>query len=414
MKNTELIMDNGKLRMENWEERLLVKVTKFRPRKSKVKDLTELKCSFVPMKDLNEKQIEFEPKEERSIGDVYKGYTYFQDNDVLLAKVTPCFQNRKAGVAKGLTNGIGFGSSEFFVFRPSENILPKFIYYFFMTEDFINNGVANMSGAVGLKRVSNDYIKNIKIPLPPLPEQRRIVSKLDALFAEIDASLALIDQNIEQAEALKLSVLDEEFSMDNEELKIKNEPLSSIVKIVGGGTPKTKINEYWGGDIIWLSPKDLPPIGVISSVSKSGKKITELGLQKSSAKLLPKGTVCYSSRASIGKIAIAEVELATNQGFTNFVCNEGVYNRYLAYVLKQSENDIVNLSNSTTFKEVSKTAFKNFKVPITDYKTQQKIVQKLDALFGEIDGVINDYQQKRANLEALKSSLLDQAFKGKL
>lgn len=412
MKSEELIVDKEELIMEGWEEKLLVKATRFRPGKAQVKNLSHLECSFVPMKDLNERQIDFEPKEQRKIGEVYKGYTYFQDDDVLLAKVTPCFQNRKAGVAKNLTNGIGFGSSEFFVFRPSEDILSEFIYYFFMTEDFINNGVANMSGAVGLKRVSNTYIKSVKIPLPPLPEQRRIVSKLDALFAEMDASLALIDQNIEQAEALKLSVLDEEFSRIREKGNVFK--IKEIAFTKSGATPRRSNKEYWNGNIPWLKSGELNDN---KNITENSEYITQSGLDNSSAKLFPKGTLLMAMYgATAGKLGILGMEACTNQAVCSIQDNKSFFvEEYLFYYLLMIREQIILDSFGGAQPNISKKYIDNLEVPFPkNKKTQQKIVQKLDAVFGEIDGLVSEYRQKREDLEALKSSLLDRAFKGEL
>ena len=154
--------------------------------------------------------------------------------------------------------------------------------------------------------------------------------------------------------------------------------LSQIADLTGGSTPKTKVEEYWNGDIVWLSPTDLPEIGEIAYINDSSRKITEEGLNSCSAKLLPPGSVIFSSRASIGKIGINEIPLATNQGFINFICNGKVFNRYLAYVLKYYTEDIVQLSNSTTFKEVSKRAIKDFKIPLPSLSEQKAIVAKLD------------------------------------
>ena len=154
--------------------------------------------------------------------------------------------------------------------------------------------------------------------------------------------------------------------------------LNEIAEITGGSTPKTKVEEYWNGDIVWLSPTDLPEIGEITTISDSARKITEEGLNSCSAMLLPVGTVIFSSRASIGKIGINEVPVATNQGFINFICDENIYNRYLTYTLKYFTDDIVQLSNSTTFKEVSRTAIKNFEIPLPSLSEQKAIVAKLD------------------------------------
>src|SRR5690625_1826557 len=380
MKNNQSIVDKEKLKMKNWEEKKVEDcLDKSRFSVGKIKTAEVKETGNFPVIDQSQNYIAGYSNKKEYLYDGKLPVIIYGDHTNNVKHIDFRFIQGADGIK---------------ILVPNEKIDSRYFFY------ALNLYKPESKGY----RRHYSILRKIKIKFPnSLPEQRRIVSKLDALFAEIDASLALIDQNIEQAEALKLSVLDEEFG------KIKDrEALKEITKVVGGGTPKTKIKEYWNGNIVWLSPKDLPPVGVISNVSDSSRKITDIGLRKSSAKLLPKGTVCYSSRASIGKIAIAETELCTNQGFTNFICKEGIYNCYLAYALKLLENQIINLSNSTTFKEVSKTSFKNFEIPVTNYKHQQKIVQKLDTLFEEIDGVVNDYKQKRANLEALKSSLLDQ------
>jgi len=159
---------------------------------------------------------------------------------------------------------------------------------------------------------------------------------------------------------------------------LKRVKLSEIAELNGGSTPRTKNEEYWNGGIVWLSPTDLPEIGEIVRVSDSERKITEEGLNSCSAKLLDPGTVIFSSRASIGKIAINEIPVSTNQGFINFTCSDEIDNMYLAYVLKYYTEDIVQLSNSTTFKEVSKRAIKDFKIPLPSLSEQKVIVAKLD------------------------------------
>ena len=106
----------------------LADVVEINPKKSEVRGLDRTTCvSFVPMEDLNTDGPAFVPSKERELAGVLTGYTYFKDGDVLLAKITPCFENGKAGVARGLLNGIGFGSTEFFVLRGGEKVLPEFL-----------------------------------------------------------------------------------------------------------------------------------------------------------------------------------------------------------------------------------------------------------------------------------------------
>jgi len=149
--------------------------------------------SFVPMADLNEHRIAFHPSEERKLSDVSASYTYFEDNDVLLAKVTPCFENGKAGIARGLLNGIGFGSSEFYVLRSNGQVLPEWIYFCVMHPFFRDGAVAQMTGTGGLQRVPRDYVESFQIPLPPLDVQKEIVAEIEGYQKVINGARAVLD-----------------------------------------------------------------------------------------------------------------------------------------------------------------------------------------------------------------------------
>ncbi len=187
--------------------------------------------------------------------------------------------------------------------------------------------------------------------------------------------------------------------------------LGDITTVIGGGTPRTNIKEYWeNGNTIWLSPTDLGNIGEIISINNSKTRITKLGLEKSSAKLLPIGTVLFSSRATIGKIAINEIEVSTNQGFTNFICKDLLLNKYLAFCLNRFTGDITDLSNSTTFKEVSKSSLKDFKIPIPSLEKQKIIVAKLDNLFAKIDKAIDLHQKNIDEADIFMASVLNDVF----
>jgi len=164
------------------------------PRKSEIGGLNpETMVSFVPMAVLNEHRIDFANEETKPLGDVGASYTYFADGDVLLAKVTPCFENGKAGIARGLTNGIGFGSSEFYVLRPTEQVLAQWVYHCVMHPSFRTPAVANMTGTGGLQRVPRDFIERFEIPLPPLEMQREIVAEIQGYQKVIDGARAVLE-----------------------------------------------------------------------------------------------------------------------------------------------------------------------------------------------------------------------------
>jgi type I restriction enzyme M protein len=157
------------------------------PRKSQLVDLDpNTLVSFVPMAYLNEHQIAFQPIEEKRLSEVSSSYTYFEDNDVLLAKVTPCFENGKAGIARCLLNGIGFGSSEFYVLRSGGQVLPEWVYFCIMHPLFRNAAIAQMTGTGGLQRVPRDFVENFQIPLPPLEVQKEIVAEIEGYQREVE------------------------------------------------------------------------------------------------------------------------------------------------------------------------------------------------------------------------------------
>ena len=142
------------------------------------------------MEDLGIDRKLLVPRGTRALADVAGSYTYFADGDVLLAKITPCFENGKLGIAANLTNGVGFGSSEYMVFRPSPALDKVWLYYYLSRETFRTEGAARMSGAVGHKRVAKEFIDAYPIPVPPLPEQQRIVGILDEAFDGIATAKA--------------------------------------------------------------------------------------------------------------------------------------------------------------------------------------------------------------------------------
>ncbi len=149
-------------------------------------------ASFIPMRCVEEESGRFEPLGDRKVGEVSKGYTPFRDGDVLFAKVTPCMENGKAAVMKGLTNGVGFGSTEFFALRPKDELNAKYLLHFILQGSFRRNAAGNMTGAVGLRRVPKSYMEQQLIPLPSLPEQRRIVEEIEKQFTRLEAGVAAL------------------------------------------------------------------------------------------------------------------------------------------------------------------------------------------------------------------------------
>jgi type I restriction enzyme S subunit len=146
------------------------------------------------------------------LNEVEGSYTYFAEGDVLLAKITPCFENGKLGIAKNLINRIGFGSSEYVVFRPKEYLYNEFLYYFLSRKQFRCEGKQRMSGAVGHKRVAKDFIEDYKIHIPLLSDQKAIVEKLDAISFETKKLEAIYQNKLADLDEMKKSILQKAFS----------------------------------------------------------------------------------------------------------------------------------------------------------------------------------------------------------
>ena len=211
IKHTEALMASGLDEVFGNGDTRIGELCTIGPKKSEIKDLGDLEVSFLPMTDLKEHQINFEPKQTKRISEVYTGYTYFNDNDVLLAKVTPCFENGKAGIAQNLINGIGFGSSEYHVLRANKNTLPEWIYYSVMTATFREEGVNNMTGSSGLKRVPPAFVANWKIKNPPINEQLKIIEKIKSTDAKLSKLITEQQSKLSYLKALKASLLDKAF-----------------------------------------------------------------------------------------------------------------------------------------------------------------------------------------------------------
>ena len=173
---------------EGWSWCRLGEICELNP-KNKLDDFLEV--SFIPMNLIGAEYSNKHGQEKRKWKDIKKGFTHFSENDVAVAKISPCFENRKSVILKNLINGFGAGTTELFILRPDKNLLPEYLLWITKTNSFINTGVGNFSGVVGQQRLQRDVVEDYFLPLPPLSEQQLIVAKIEKIFAQID----LLEQN---------------------------------------------------------------------------------------------------------------------------------------------------------------------------------------------------------------------------
>ena len=171
--------------------------------------------------------------------------------------------------------------------------------------------------------------------------------------------------------------------------------LGDICEIVSGSTPKTSVENYWDGDIKWITPAEINDDTYI--INDSVRKITELGVKKTGLSPFPKGTIILSSRAPIGKVAIAGCEMYCNQGFKNLICSDKIYNKYLYWFLKGNTAFLNSLGRGATFKEISKAIVSEIEINVPNIEHQKEAVGALE----KVSGVISLRKQELSALDDL-------------
>ena len=254
-------------------------------------------------------------------------------------------------------------------------------------------------------------LKNLNLTISTSIGEQEIIAKFFILFEKL---ITLHQRKLEHLKLKKKSLLQKLFPKEGEvypELRFpgftdpwEQRKLGDIATITGGGTPSTNISEYWNGDIDWYSPVE---IGEKRYASGSIRKITKLGLEKSSAKILPVGTVLFTSRAGIGNTAILQVEGCTNQGFQSITPNSKELDTYFLYTMTPKLKRYGEVTGAgSTFVEVSGKQMEQMNLMIPSLDEQKHVSQ----LFKVMDDAITLHQRKLEHLQLLKKALLQQLF----
>ena len=263
------------------------------------------------------------------------------------------------------------------------------------------------SRGVGMFHLTKTAIENRVFPLPPLPEQKSIVAKLEGLFEKIDRVIGLLEENIAHTESLMGSVLDEEFGNKKPKHKLKE-----FDKIKAGGTPSRSNITFWKGTIPWLTSRELNT----HYISESVEKITEEGLNNSSAKIFTKGTLlCGMYDTAAMKMSILKIDATCNQAIVGIKPNKDILNiEFLKYQLEFKRPEIMRSRRGVRQKNLNATMIKDLNIWVPNLKTQKIVIEKINKSNRLNKLLVKTQTQKLNHLIALKSSLLDQAFKGEL
>jgi type I restriction enzyme S subunit len=398
-----------------WLSQALGAVCQIKPPKSEARGRVSTNgvVSFLPMEDMGIDEKFVRARKTRPLSGVIGSYTYFADGDVLLAKITPCFENGKLGIAKGLTNGIGFGSSEYFVFRPDRTISKEWLYYYLSREEFRTEGAERMSGAVGHKRVSRDFVENYPIPIPPLPEQQRIVDILDKALEGLATTRADAEKNLQNSRALFESHLQSVFTQgDSNHKRFRLEDVCDDITVGHVGSMATR---YKQSGIPFLRSQNIRPF----RISLDNLVFIDEQFHRSLAKsALHPGDVAIVRTGYPGTAAVIPDSLPECNCSDLVIARPGkaIDSHYLALFFNSDHGKdlVAGRLVGAAQKHFNVTAAKQVAISLPSLVEQRRIVRKLDIFSAETRRLESIYHQKLTALDALKRSLLHHAFSGEL
>jgi type I restriction enzyme S subunit len=444
---------------DSWAVQSFSKVFQVNPRNKIEND--NLEVSFVPMGSVNQYTAEIESEEVKEWGNVKKGYTHFQDGDVIFAKITPCMENKKSSLAKNLKNGFGSGSTEFHVLRPPKEILGVFVLHFVRSDFFLKDAANNMSGTAGQKRVPTTWLNDYPFPIPPIKEQERIVQKIESCFSRIEETeqnlnkvelllvkyreslLAkafrgeLIPQNPDDEPASLLLAKIREERAQNQKGKKKEQELSPIsdeempfdipeswewarvsdlFNVMTGATPLKSNESYY-------KKKEVPYIktGNVQNclIFEANEFISRKAVEETNVKIFPKDTLLvamYGEGKTRGQVGILKIEAGTNQACAALVNESLDYSirEYVFYWFLVQYEELRKKAEGGNQANLNLQKIKDVVIPFPPINELKNIIKKIKSNIDFLHGLENDVQSKFKILKLLRESILSCAFEGRL
>lgn len=353
-------------------------------------------CDFLPMAQVSEDGIT-KVEDQRPYSDVAKGYTAFKNGDVLLAKITPCFENNKIAVAS-VDSEWAFGSTEFHVIRPSADLDARYLAFFLRQDSVRDAGEKRMTGSGGQRRVPKTFLEELAIPFPPLEEQKRIAAILD----QADALRRLRRRALDRLNALGQAIFHEMFVADSATTNFK--PLASLGKVITGSTPSTSRDDYFNGDIPFITPGDLEgrdtPTRFLSEAGAAASRTVEAGA----------AFVCCIG--TVGKMGIAKTRSAFNQQINAVEWGAEVMPQYGLYALAQKRDEIIHRGKgaATTLPILKKSTFQTIEIGVAPLSRQRLFETHIN----KVNEAQLSFERASRREEDLFTSLQHRAFRGEL
>lgn len=397
---------------EGWEWKNLTDVTRIGAERGFIPEVNDGKAPFIGMSNIDQDTGLDSEYELRDFESVRKGYTKFQKNAVLLAKITPCTENNKTALIQDI-NG-GYATTEVYPIHSLSEIYPHYLLQFLRSPSIRELLVSKMEGATGRQRVPTDAVSSLKIPLPPINEQKRIVAKLDALFTRIDTAITHLQQTLELSKALFASAQQSIF--DGLEHTHQVVSLDDVCTITS--SKRIFKSDYIANGVSFFRTKEIVELSKNKSISTelfiSNEKFEQIKVKFGVPK---KGDLLFSAVGTIGVTWIVDDrEFYFKDGNLLWLKD---FKRIDVAFLRESITAVLaekirNKSQGAAYKAISIRNLKDFHIPLPPIKEQQRIVTHLDALAEHTRSLETTTQEKLNDLTSLKASLLDAAFKGQL
>ena len=387
--------------------------------------------SFVPMDAVGE-YGGLRLDTERELAEISAGYTYFADGDVVLAKITPCFENGKGALASGLTNGVAFGTTELHVLRPDTALDRRYLFYLTIAHSFRKLGESEMFGAGGQKRVPESFIKDFRTPLPPPDEQRTIAAFLDRETARIDALIATKRRFIALLQEKRAALISHAVTRGlDPDAPLKDSGIAWLTSVpaswqvrrlrflfdmTGGMTPDKAEPSYWDGDIPWVTPKDMK----VDVLSDSEDHITPDAIGGTGLSMVPANAVLLVVRGMILihsiPVALTTAPVTINQDMKALIATKEIHPVYLAWMLRGIRDLLLTLVEESGHgtKALRTDVFRSIKVPLPSRSEQVRIVEKLACEVQRMDALRAAAQRAIKLLGERRASLIAGAVTGRL
>ncbi len=389
----------------NWEIKSLADIVQLNPKESIAKGTIAKK---VPMDKLHP----FCRDIPEYIFEKFNGGTKFRNGDTIMARITPCLENGKTAKVDILNDGeIGFGSTEYIVFRAIDGISDAdYLYYLICSPSVRNPAIKSMIGSSGRQRVQIDVIENLQIEVPPLEGQRKIGSLLKSLDDKIALNNRINDNLQQQAQALfKLWFIDFEPFGGILPVDWKKGTIDDLATdIICGKTPSTKVNEYYGEDIPFIT---IPDMHNNTYVVATERYLSTIGATSQEKKTLPQNSICVSCIGTAGLVALTATKSQTNQQINSIIPKKGVSPYYIYLLMKTLYDTINKLGQSgSTIVNLNKTQFSKINVLIPTLKSMSEFDKVLEPVFEMI--MFN--QLENIKLCSLREVLLPKLMSGEI